>query len=112
MFWKKLFKKRTPGSPDTNIGNVLILMGLITQVDLSMAVTAQNKRGGYIGEVLISLGSVTRDELETGLCVQEQLRAGHEVDAQFQMADEQIRQRRQTVDSLRNLTVQNLEKLA
>jgi len=58
------------------------------------------------------MGTIDRDSLDTGLRVQEQLRSGNETEANFQMAEEQLRQRKLTLARAKLLTVQSLERLA
>ncbi len=69
MFWgqrKKLEK--------TNIGNILLRMGLITEEQLTEALRIKTGRSDLLGEILIATGAVTRSQLERALFKQKQFR--------------------------------------
>src|SRR5579863_6854307 len=59
----------------TNIGNVLIQMGLITRDQLEAAVAIkQSGTTDFLGEILVSTGAVTRSQLERALFRQKKSR--------------------------------------
>lgn len=52
------------------IGEILISVGRITEDDVATALEYQRDHGGYFGEALLACGLVTADELEWGLASQ------------------------------------------
>jgi hypothetical protein len=53
-----------------NIGDILMGFGRISKDDLVRAVEYQRVNGGYLGEALVALGSLSREELEWSLASQ------------------------------------------
>ena len=53
-----------------NIGDILMGLGRISRDDLTRAVEYQRVNGGFLGEALVALGSLTREELEWSLASQ------------------------------------------
>jgi hypothetical protein len=53
-----------------NIGEILMGFGRISRDDLTRAVEYQRVNGGFLGEALVALGSLTREELEWSLASQ------------------------------------------
>ena len=52
------------------IGEILISLGKITEDDVARALAQQREHGGYIGAALVASGAVNEDELEYGLASQ------------------------------------------
>jgi len=52
------------------LGQVLKLMELIGEGQIQEALQIQRKQGGLIGEILIHLGSIAREELRLALAAQ------------------------------------------
>ncbi len=55
------------------IGEILLMAGKITEKALTVALDLQKTRSEYVGEILISLNAVSREDLEAGLALQEKL---------------------------------------
>ena len=53
-----------------NIGEILMSAGRVSNDDVERAVDFQRSNGGYLGEALVSLGCLTREELEWSLASQ------------------------------------------
>ena len=47
-----------------NLGESLVQAGLVTTDDIASALERQGKKGGALGQALISLGVITADQLE------------------------------------------------
>jgi len=59
---------------DFRLGDLLVENGLLTQRQLSEAVTAQKATGGQLGQVLVSLGFISKRQLHRTLTRQRWLR--------------------------------------
>jgi hypothetical protein len=83
--------------PDpTNIGNVLLQMGVVTPDRLTTAVLAQSVNvvetpDRRLGAVMVALGLVTEDELAWALRVQDALRSRDRLEAEFLLQRFQMR---------------------
>ena len=53
-----------------NIGDILMSAGRVTKEDVQRAVEYQRVNGGYLGEALVALGSVSQEELKWSLASQ------------------------------------------
>ena len=85
----------------TSIGNVLKDMGLISDADLREAASQQTRHKEKIGDVLIRMGVLTRDQLVHGLDVQRALRTqGQEYKGQLEILKAQARKRVRTSTEL------------
>ena len=52
------------------LGDILVSLGRVTEDDVATALAFQREHGGYFGEALLACGLLTRDELEWGLASQ------------------------------------------
>jgi len=52
------------------IGQVLVAMGRLTRDEVAQALERQKKSGGKLGDVLVQLGSVTREDVDAALAAQ------------------------------------------
>lgn len=98
------FSKKAPSFDpiETNIGNVLKDMGLIDEAQLQKAALLHIQHEERIGETLIALGAITRDQLDHGLEVQNDLRTeGKEVQGQLKILKAQGRKRIKTSSELK-----------
>jgi len=99
--------------PDpTNIGNVLLQMGVVTPDRLTTAVLAQSVNvvetpDRRLGAVMVALGLVTEDELSWALRVQEALRSSDRLEAEFLLQRFQMRR----MESATARTEQIMERL-
>lgn len=77
----------------SNIGNVLIDLGLLTLERLKEAVGAQMDPGtnGHLGEILLHMGAISPGDLEGALVVQGLLRKGDVLGAHLYVMDFQTR---------------------
>jgi type IV pilus assembly protein PilB len=57
----------TAAPPRAALGEVLIEMGAITREDLESALARQRSGGGRLGEILVEFGALTEEELADGL---------------------------------------------
>lgn len=55
------------------IGEILLMAGKITEKALLVALDLQKTRSEYVGQILLSLNAVSKEDLEAGLALQEQL---------------------------------------
>lgn len=55
------------------IGEILLMAGKISEKALTVALDLQKTRSEYVGEILISLNAVSREDLEAGLALQEKI---------------------------------------
>jgi len=55
------------------IGEILLMAGKITEKALIVALDLQKTRSEYVGQILLSLNAVSKEDLEAGLALQEQL---------------------------------------
>jgi len=62
------------GLEDFLLGEILRRRGFATQADIAKALEVHTRRGIPIGEALISLGTIRRDQVEAALAFQAQLR--------------------------------------
>lgn len=51
-------------------GQILLSLGKITNEQLAQALEAQKQNRRYIGEILVELGFITRDDIEKALGIQ------------------------------------------
>ncbi|MGE5671839.1 MAG: hypothetical protein ACM31E_10365, partial [Fibrobacterota bacterium] len=52
-----------PEKKPKRLGERLLDMGVVTQVQLSLALSEQRRNGGLLGEILEKLGFVTQSEI-------------------------------------------------
>lgn len=80
-------RKWTPRSqPPTDLGNVMIRMGVITDVQLSQAVAKHRAEPGTkLGEAALALGFICKEDLELALQYQERMRDGGAVTVMIDM---------------------------
>lgn len=76
---------RPAGAAATNLGNVLLEMGLVTLDRLKEAVGHQMEGHGELalGAVLLALGMLSQQDLDVALRVQGALRRGDELEARL-----------------------------
>lgn len=65
----------------TNLGNVLLKMGIISGEELDRALDVQRDKDQLLGACLVFIGALTQDELELALELQEKMRGRRGVDA-------------------------------
>jgi hypothetical protein len=77
----------------SNLGNVLLDMGVVSRDRLKDAVLHQMADSGntHLGQVLVSMGAITHVDLEAALTMQECLRKGDILGARMVMLDFQTR---------------------
>ncbi|MCV6615488.1 MAG: ATPase, T2SS/T4P/T4SS family [Cellvibrionaceae bacterium] len=56
--------------PQQKIGQILVASAKVSSRDIERALAAQDEMGGYIGQVLVSLGLISELDLVTALCQQ------------------------------------------
>jgi type IV pilus assembly protein PilB len=52
------------------IGQILLSLGKITNEQLAQALEMQKQNHRYIGEILVELGFIAREDIEKALCIQ------------------------------------------
>lgn len=52
------------------IGELLVEAGTLQEIHLQEALNIQKKEGGFLGEILVSMGVVTEDEIASCLAIQ------------------------------------------
>lgn len=65
----------------SNLGSVLVTMGLLTQEQLEVAMA----RSGRLGDAVCELGFCTADDVSRAVAIQEQMRQGTTADAAMAM---------------------------
>jgi len=65
-----VFSRRDLISKKQLLGQILIKRGLINQEQLKEALDFQKKEGGFLGEILVSLGYITEKDIVVALIVQ------------------------------------------
>lgn len=55
------------------IGEILLMSGKITEKALTVALDLQKTRSEYVGQILLSLNAVSKEDLEAGLALQEKI---------------------------------------
>lgn len=82
-FWPRRFVD----DERSNIGNVLLKMGALTEAELETAVSRQDgtKR---LGEILIERGVIDQEALDLALALQKDLRNGKAVDAMLRIVED------------------------
>ncbi len=55
------------------IGEILLMAGKITEKSLTVALDLQKTRSEYVGQILLSLNAVKKEDLEAGLALQEKI---------------------------------------
>ena len=55
------------------IGEILLMAGKITEKALTVALDLQKNRTEYVGEILLNLNAVSKEDLEAGLALQAEL---------------------------------------
>ncbi len=58
------------GEPGTRLGRRLLEKGTLSEADVNRIVVTQSERGMLFGEAAVSLGLLTRDDLQRALCEQ------------------------------------------
>lgn len=91
---------RPEGAAATNLGNVLLEMGLVTLDRLKEAVAHQMDGRGELalGAVLLALGLLSQSDLEVALKVQGALRRGDELGARLMVLEYQTRRMDRSLD--------------
>ena len=74
---------------DSDIGSILIRMGVIDQETLTEAVDRQrSSRDLRLGAHLIEIGKLSQDDLSAALMLQKRLRSGEASDVMLEMCEE------------------------
>lgn len=55
------------------IGEILLMSGKVTERALEVALDLQRTRSEYVGQILLSLNAVSKEDLEAGLALQEKI---------------------------------------
>lgn len=77
-----LRRKRKPTDDPTSIGNLLCAAGLVSSMHISAAVNFQKEHADVLmGEALVRMGALTRDQLELAILQQKALRTTKPRDA-------------------------------
>ena len=87
MLWP--FQKKQPAydEEETNLGEVLMKMGFVTEQQLLEAAKMQTRMPDRrIGEILVCRGALSPEDLSKALDVQEKLRTGREAAANLAIA--------------------------
>lgn len=77
-------KKRSAADDPASLGNILIQLGLITREQLDLALQKQ-AQAAPLGEILVGMGSITQSQLEWAL-VQQSLARGEKQAAERVLA--------------------------
>lgn len=102
MVWPFRKKPPTYDVEQTNIGNVLRDMGLITEEELQAAALDHIRNKERLGETLIAHGVITKEQLEQALAVQAKLRTdGKEALGQMDILKSQVRRRQITSSNMK-----------
>lgn len=90
-FWDR-FKSTPAGSAASNIGNVLLKMGLVTEDQLRHAVDVQNHQEAVkLGRVFVDMGILTEAQLADALEKQRKLRTGQKTEALAEIVEAQAK---------------------
>lgn len=86
---------------ETNIGNVLKDMGLVSDAQLKIAALQHSASASRIGSTMIELGYITADHLRRGLKIQQDLRTqGREVVGQMAILRTHVEARKVTQNDM------------
>jgi hypothetical protein len=86
-------KRRFVSDERSNIGNVLLDLGAITEEQLAVARDKQQTltEAARLGRILVDEGTITEAELEEALDLQKQMRNGRAVDAMLNIVEKRTR---------------------
>ncbi len=65
-----------PPGARIRLGEILIMQGAITELDISAVLDKQAERGGRFGEIVVETGAATPDQVDNALREQAGLLAG------------------------------------
>jgi hypothetical protein len=96
-FWPKRFVD----DERSNLGNVLLKMGAVTEAELDFAVELQKKRqDALLGELLVETGALTKEKLEQALDYQKDFRNGNAADAMLRIVEGRTERAHSSVQQL------------
>ena len=91
--WPFTSTKPRPTKQETDLGNVLLKMGVIDESTLKAALAEQTdveKRRSLLGSILVKMGKLDEAVLKKALKIQKQLRTGNKADAMIDIVNSRV----------------------